>query len=85
MVHGVGVLVFQSYPQQEKQGANLFKKILFRSLVRVLKHLNVKRFRNVYNQFDNGSVNKNWLLLAALGSLLLLGSFYIIQILSNLI
>ncbi len=79
MVHGVGVLVFQSYPQYEKQGANLVLEIIFRSLIRVLKHLNVKRFRNLYIQFDNCTVNKNWLLLAAVGSLSLLGSFYILQ------
>ena len=72
-VHGWGNIVFQSYPEYEEQGSNLVTEIIFRSIRIVMKSRGMKRLRNLYLQFDNHSVNKNFTVISACGALTLLG------------
>ena len=73
-VHGWGTIVFQTYPDYEEQGANLVVEIVFRAIRIVMRAKGMRRLRNLYLQFDNHSINKNYVLLSALGALTLLGS-----------
>jgi hypothetical protein len=72
-VHGWGNIVFQSYPEYEEQGANLVVEIIFRAIRIVMKSKKMRRLRNLYLQFDNHSVNKNFTVISACGALTLLG------------
>jgi hypothetical protein len=72
-VHGWGNIVFQSYPEYEEQGANLVVEIIFRAIRIVMKSKKMQRLRNLYLQFDNHSVNKNFTVISACGALTLLG------------
>ncbi len=73
-VHGWGTIVFQTYPDYEEQGSNLVVEIVFRTINIVMREKGMRRLRNLYLQFDNHSINKNYALLSALGALTLLGS-----------
>lgn len=46
-VHGFGTFVYQSYPEYEKQGANLTTEIIFRIVKKVLKIRGLQTFRNL--------------------------------------
>ena len=72
-MHGWGTLIFQSYPDYETQGANLIIEIVFRTLKIVMEKRRLRRLRNLYIQFDNHTVNKNFALISAFGALSLLG------------
>ena len=74
-VHGFGTFVYQSYPEYEKQGANLTTEIIFRIVKKVLQMRGLQTFRNLYVHLDNYSVNKNFTIIAALGSLTVLGYY----------
>ena len=65
--------MFQTYPDYEEQGANLVAEIVFRTIRIVMRAKGMRRLRNLYLQFDNHSINKNYVLLSALGALTLLG------------
>jgi len=66
-VHGWGNIVFQSYPEYEEQ------EIIFRAIRIVMKSKKMRRLRNLYLQFNNHSVNKNFTVISACGALTLLG------------
>ena len=72
-MHGWGTIVFQTYPEYEEQGANLVIEIVFRTIRLVMNSKGMKRLRNLYIQFDNYSINKNFALLSAFGALTVLG------------
>ena len=74
MVHGFGTYVYQSYPEYEKQGANLTTEIIFRVVKKVLTERKLLTFRNLYVHLDNYSVNKNFTIISAMGALTILGS-----------
>lgn len=65
-VHGFGTFVYQSYPEYEKQGANLTTEIIFRAIKRVLQMRELLTFRNLYVHLDNYSVNKNFTIISAM-------------------
>jgi len=75
-VFGWGTIIFQSYPSVEKQGSNLTCEIIFRTMLLYLRVQGKRHLRNLYIQFDNYSINKNHILLAAMGSLVLLGMLF---------
>jgi hypothetical protein len=72
-VHGLGTFVYQSYPEYERQGANLTTEIIFRIVKKVLQIRGLKTFRNLYMHLDNYSVNKNFTIISALGAMAVLG------------
>ena len=65
--------VYQSYPEYERQDANLTTEIIFRIVKKVLQIRGLKTFRNLYVHLDNYSVNKNFTIISALGAMAVLG------------
>lgn len=72
-IHGLGRVIFQSYPMVEKQGANLIVEIILRSLVIFMRQKEKKVLRKLNIFLDNTPVNKCYAIVAALSSLVLLG------------
>ena len=75
-IHGIGRIIYQSYPTVEKQGANLIVEIVLRSLKTFLKEKQISSVRNLAVFMDNTSVNKCYTMIAALASLVLLGKYF---------
>lgn len=72
-IHGLGRVIFQSYPTYENQGGNLLVEIVFRAIRIFMERKNKKVLRNVYIFLDNTNANKCKSLLTALSCLVLLG------------
>lgn len=75
-VHGLGRIIFQSYPMVEKQGANLIIEVILRSLIIFMREKEKKVLRKLNVFLDNTPVNKCHTIVAALSSLVLLGKFF---------
>ena len=82
-VHGLGRIVYQSYPLLEKQGANLIVECILRSIVTYMEEKEMKSLRNVNVFLDNTSVNKCHTILAAMSCLVLLGMMFNVKLLIN--
>ena len=82
-VHGLGRIVYQSYPLLEKQGANLIVECILRSIVTDMEEKEMKSLRNVNVFLDNTSVNKCHTILAAMSCLVLLGMMLNVKLLIN--
>jgi hypothetical protein len=82
-IHGFGRRVYQSYPDIEKQGANLIVEIIFRSVATFMKEKKRKTLRNLSVFIDNTPVNKCYTVIAAMCSLVLLGNSLSILLLTS--
>lgn len=69
----MGGLVLTSFPELEKQGANLTVESFLRSIQFAAERMKVTSFRNIYLQLDNCPSNKCETLLVACGTLVGLG------------
>ena len=72
-VHGFGTFVYQSYPEYEKQGANLTVEIIVRVVHKAMKMKTMSALRNLYIHLDNYSINKNFTVVSVMGALTVLG------------
>lgn len=72
-MHGIGGLVLTSFPDLEKQGANLTAEALLRGIAFAAKQRGVTSFRNIYVQLDNTGSNKCGTFIVACALLVALG------------